>query len=302
MEDVQLFPKKSFQIDLVSDKNNSYSVKFNLSNYIEIIVNQINDIFNKLFTNKYSFEEIRENKYFLQFDTLNEIFDEIKERILNNKIIIKENENNNLYISIPLPSSKNKEMIFEFKPIIKNNNEKNNELSELLTRLNKEINKNNEEISNLKSQTEQLNCENKQLTKEINDMKNKETQLINENAQIISDNNLLKNEVNQLKEKLNILWKERSKLTLSKIINGNTKYSDRIKNWINSSSEIETELLYRLSENGDSKSLFHELCDNKGPTLTLFHVNDGNIVGIYTPLSWDSSSNWKKDMDTFIFI
>ena len=32
MEDVQLFPKKSFQIDLVSDKNNSYSVKFNLSN------------------------------------------------------------------------------------------------------------------------------------------------------------------------------------------------------------------------------------------------------------------------------
>ena len=96
MEDVQLFPKKSFQIDLVSDKNNSYSVKFNLSNYIEIIVNQINDIFNKSFTNKYSFEEIRENKYFLQFDTLNEIFDEIKERILNNKIIIKENENNNL--------------------------------------------------------------------------------------------------------------------------------------------------------------------------------------------------------------
>ena len=192
-------------------------------------------------------------------------------------------------------------MIFEFKPIIKNNNEKNKELSELLTRLNKEINKNKEEISNLKSQTEQLNCENKQLTKEINDMKNKETQLISENAQIISDNSLLKNEVNQLKEKLNILWKERSKLTLSKIINGNTKYSDRIKNWINSSSEIETELLYRLSENGDSKSLFHELCDNKGPTLTLFHVNDGNIVGIYTPLSWDSSSNWKKDMDTFIF-
>ena len=62
MEDVQLFPKKSFQIDLVSDKNNSYSVKFNLSNYIEIIVNQINDIFNKSFTNKYSLEEIRENK------------------------------------------------------------------------------------------------------------------------------------------------------------------------------------------------------------------------------------------------
>ena len=46
---------------------------------------------------------------------------------------------------------------------------------------------------------------------------------------------------------------------------------------------------------------FHELCDNKGPTLTLFHVSDGNIVGIYTPLSWDINSEWKNDMDTFIF-
>ena len=35
--------------------------------------------------------------------------------------------------------------------------------------------------------------------------------------------------------------------------------------------------------------------------MTLFHVKDGNKVGIYTPLSWDVSSNWKNDMETFIF-
>ena len=35
--------------------------------------------------------------------------------------------------------------------------------------------------------------------------------------------------------------------------------------------------------------------------MTLFHVNDGNIVGIYTPLSWDSNSYWKNDYVTFIF-
>ena len=35
--------------------------------------------------------------------------------------------------------------------------------------------------------------------------------------------------------------------------------------------------------------------------MTLFHVNDGNKVGIYTPLSWDSNSEWKFDMDTFVF-
>ena len=87
----------------------------------------------------------------------------------------------------------------------------------------------------------------------------------------------------------------------SKIINNNEKYYENLKNWINPSKKIKTELLYRLSENGDDKKTFHELCDNKGPTLTLFHVNDGNIVGIYTPLSWDSTSNWKNDMETFIF-
>jgi len=89
----------------------------------------------------------------------------------------------------------------------------------------------------------------------------------------------------------------------SKIINGNDRYNESLKNWINPSRKIKAKLLYRLSENGENYSTFHELCDNKGPTLTLFHVNDGNIVGIYTPLSWDSSyfGYWKEDMDTFIF-
>ena len=87
----------------------------------------------------------------------------------------------------------------------------------------------------------------------------------------------------------------------SKILEGNENYVRILKNWINPSKKIKAELLYRLSEYGDKYSTFHELCDNKGPTLILFHVNDGNIVGIYTPLSWDSISNWKNDIDTFIF-
>ena len=35
----------------------------------------------------------------------------------------------------------------------------------------------------------------------------------------------------------------------------------------------------------------------------MFHDNDGNIVGIYTPLSWESPTSIKEknDMDTFIF-
>ena len=116
----------------------------------------------------------------------------------------------------------------------------------------------------------------------------------------------LKNELKDIKEKLNILWKESEEKKQisnlnSEIINENEKYKKLLKTWINPLKKIKAELLYRLSENGESYSTFHELCDNKGPTLTLFHVKDGNIVGIYTPLSWDSNSNWKNDNDTFIF-
>ena len=255
----------------------------NLNNSIEITANQTTDIIHRSFSSKYSFEEIRKNKYFLQFDTLEEILDELKERINNNKIIIKENEEN-LIINIPLPSSKNKEIIFELKPIIKTKNDRFNELTDLIMKLNTEVN-------NVKN-------ENMQLKKEINEVKVKEAQLINENTQ-------LKKDIIELKEKLNILWKENKMIDNldSKIIKGNKNYNEALKNWINPSRKIKAELLYRLSENGDKFSTFHELCDDKGPTLTLFHANDENIVGIYTPLSWDSSSSsyWKNDMDTFIF-
>ena len=86
----------------------------------------------------------------------------------------------------------------------------------------------------------------------------------------------------------------------SKIID-KEEYCKSLKNWIESNKDLKFELLYRLSENGEKFSKFHELCDNKGPTLTLFHVDDGNKVGIYTPLILDSKSGWKNDMNTFIF-
>ena len=91
----------------------------------------------------------------------------------------------------------------------------------------------------------------------------------------------------------------------SKIISNNQEYILSLKNWINegqNDKNIKSKLLYRLSDNGEKFSTFHELCDNKGQTLTLFHINDGNKVGIFSPLSWDSITNdWKKDEKTFIF-
>ena len=256
MENELLTKGKEFNIEITSDKNNTYSIQFTLNSSLEIVANQKNAVLNKSFSNKFTIHEIQQNKYFVQFDTLNEIYNEVFERTKKDKITITENENT-LIINIPLPSTKITEQKFELKQISKNDNEKINDLTQLVIKQNKEI----------------------------------------------TD---LKNELKDIKEKLNILWKEcEEKKQISnlnsKIINENEKYKKLLKTWINPLKKIKAELLYRLSENGESYSTFHELCDNKGPTLTLFHVNDGNIVGIYTPLSWDSKSGWKNDNDTFIF-
>ena len=255
MEEVEINTEKLTEIELKSDKNNTYLIEFSLNNFFSIIAKLINNNIHKTFSNIYSLEEIRKNKYFLKYNNISDIFNELTNIIYDNKILLKENENN-LIINISLP--KNQEIIFELKLIKKNN--KNNS-DELIVKLNKELN----EVKN--------------------------------------ENIKLKKEIKQLKERINIYNKKYNNIydLDSSIIKGNENYIKSIKNWINPSKKIKAELLYRLSENGNKYSTFHELCDNKGPTLILFHVNDGNIVGIYTPLSWDSISNWKNDIDTFIF-
>jgi len=273
MEEVEINTEKLIDIELKSDKNNTYLIEFFLKDSIKIVAKLINNIIHKSFSNVYSFEQIRKNKYFLNYYNISQIFNELTDLIYDNKIQIKENENN-LIINISLP--KNQEIIFELKL-----NDKHNEdnLNELIFKLNNELN----DVKN----------ENKQLKNKIAEIQFNETQLKNENIQ-------LKKEIKQLKERLNIFYKKYDELD-SNIINGNELYIEVLNNWIAPLKAIKAELLYRLSENGDKFSTFHELCDNKGPTLILFHVNDGNIVGIYTPLSWDSTSGWKNDMDTFIF-
>ena len=47
---------------------------------------------------------------------------------------------------------------------------------------------------------------------------------------------------------------------------------------------------------GETFKIFHELCDNKGPTLTLIKLKNEEIIGGFTPISWDCSSNWKNDI------
>ena len=143
----------------------------------------------------------------------------------------------------------------------------------------------------------------------INIEKNIETiNKINENIKKYNNNNYISNiKFDPDETKIDLYLNKIRKfgtiyegyLINSKIIND--EECNIIKNWVNPNKNIKLELLYRLSDNGEEFSKFHELCDNKGPTLTLFHIKDGNKVGIYTPLSFDNKSQWKSDYETFIF-
>ena len=270
MEEVEINSEKTFKIELETDKNNRYSITFNLNNnFIEILAEQINNKIHKSFFNKFTSNEINNNKYFIQFGSISEIFDELKIRIFDNKITLKE-VNNILQIKIQLPSQNNNEIIFELKSKSKNNDEMINEIMELVT----------------------------QLKKECTELKNKNNEFQNEIANLKEENTKLKNDLNETLEKIDILWRGRNR---SRIINGNEIYYRHLINWLKPKKKMTMDLLYRLSENGEEYSTFHRLCDNQGPTITFFNVIDGNKVGIYTPLSWGSSEGWKKDMDTFIF-
>ena len=87
----------------------------------------------------------------------------------------------------------------------------------------------------------------------------------------------------------------------SLILNGNQKYIENLKNWINDKKKFKTKLLYRKTRDGDSYANFHKLCDNQGANLVIIKTTEGNIIGGYTSLDWDDNYGWKQDKDTFLF-
>ena len=61
------------------------------------------------------------------------------------------------------------------------------------------------------------------------------------------------------------------------------------------------ELIYRGSRDGTISNIFHNKCDNKGPTIILFKNEKGNIYGGYSPISWNTNDGWQSVPEAFIF-
>jgi hypothetical protein len=61
-------------------------------------------------------------------------------------------------------------------------------------------------------------------------------------------------------------------------------------------------LLYSSTTHGWKPSKFHELCDEKGPTITIMKSKAGKVFGGLAMQSWDSETeDFKADEKAFIY-
>ncbi len=278
---------KSFNVKSDKEHDFSISISTGISNCLLIKGKYEDNLKFHYYSSMKAIDDIKKNKYFLMFDSIEEIFNELSNLIDNSKPVIIE-ETNKFLLSIPLPTTKIKEIIFEINEEEKSDKQKIEELYLIISNLKEQILLNKNE-NNLKKEIIELTSKVEEQNKEIEELKKK----------IIE---ITKNQESWIEYKKEKEKKMNKILNLdSLIIKNNIKYNITLKNWINPNKQIKTELLYRLSRDGISYETFHKYCDNKGPTLTLIEADEGFITGGYTLLDWDSNSKWKNDKDTFIF-
>jgi len=90
--------------------------------------------------------------------------------------------------------------------------------------------------------------------------------------------------------------------TIDSILLTETKKGDECLNKIYEwTGGKDIELLFRGTRDGMSADIFHNKCNNKGPTISLFKNENGYIFGGYASLDWTSCNNYKSAPDSFIF-
>ena len=97
--------------------------------------------------------------------------------------------------------------------------------------------------------------------------------------------------------------KVKTKIIDSKILNETERGDEFLEKLYEWSGYKNMELLYRGTRDGTASNIFHNKCDNQGPTICLYKNEKGNIFGGYTSLSWSSPSSgqYKSANDSFIF-
>jgi len=80
---------------------------------------------------------------------------------------------------------------------------------------------------------------------------------------------------------------------------------DKLKEWIPNHASRKTcrlDLLYKGSRDGFQTQTFHQMCDNRSPTIIFIKSQTyGRIFGGYTAQTWNHTAGYTKDEKAFLF-
>jgi len=104
---------------------------------------------------------------------------------------------------------------------------------------------------------------------------------------------------------INSIWSEIKKVKtneyISLILGESKRYDEFIRKIYEWSGYNNMKLLYRGTRDGMKANIFHNKCNNQGPTISLFKNDKGNIFGGYASIDWTCYGNWKSAPESFIF-
>ena len=243
------------------------------------------------FENKFPLETIKKNPFFSYFESIDEILEELFSFIENKKYNLIE-ENKEISLIFQLPVHKVKEIKFSLKQKEKSDNEKINELYNI--------------IGNLKKENSLLKEENNILKKRLDNNDNLIKELIsrlenNENKiKILEDKEKERERERERKIELGLIG------LISKIIksyNDIAFVNERLtKNEVFRNKKLKYNLLYRASRDGDNSNKFHEKCDNINNIIAIFKTKEGRVFGGYTEKGYKGNNQGNTiDNNAFFF-
>ena len=259
---------------------------------IEFIINCQNSFPGLYYSNELSLNDLQKvSKYFVIFETIDECFNDFKQKF----------DGNNYEMIL---NNINEKIILKIKTNIAN---KDFNLDIPIKKLEKEKIYNKFIYSNIKENTTNYDEEeslssnyfekfDKYLDKKLMIFKNSINQLYDKDE---SESEKDDEKGKKVRDKSKILFEK------STIIENN--YERRllesfIKEMDKTKTEINPILLFKSSVDGDSSKKFHEKCDFFGATITLVRSETGRRFGGYTSISWDKGkSNYDTSGINFLF-
>ena len=121
----------------------------------------------------------------------------------------------------------------------------------------------------------------------------------------LEKNTVYKIQICSIYEDLASDWSEIHKIKTSNIDSNilneserGNEFLEKLYEWIGCNK---MELLYRGTRDGSRSDVFHNKCDNKGPTIILCKNEKDNIFGGYSSISWTTNTGYKSANGSFLF-